>query len=425
MRLKSVIIIGALLVLALLASCAGPAGPPGPVGPAGPAGPEGPQGPPGKEGPPGPEGPAAEAPAGGAVASYIGDSTCGGCHQEIFNTYMLSGHPWKLNKVVDGQPPDYPFTEVTELPAGYTWDDILYVVGGYNWKARFVNKEGYIITDEPGSSGNTEYLNQWNFANELLGVDSGWVAFKSGEENLSYDCGSCHTTGYNRSGNQDELPGLIGTWAQDGIRCEACHGPGSLHMTNPQALPMQITRDAEACEQCHRRNEGLPVEGNAGLIDHHEQYQDLDQGKHNVLECVDCHDPHSGVEQQRQAGLPTTRTQCVSCHFQQAKYQNNEIHVAMGVACIECHMPYMIKTAWGDGEQFRGDFRTHRVAIDSSQIEQFETITSEDGSEAQIALPQIGLNFACRQCHGSGRGSPKTDEELVAAATGYHDRPTP
>jgi hypothetical protein len=311
------------------------------------------------------------------------------------------------------------------LPAGYTWDDILYVIGGYKWKARFINQEGYIITDEPGRSGNAEYLNQWNFANELLGIDAGWVTFNSGAENKPYDCGACHTTGYSLQGNQDDLPGLVGSWAQEGIRCEACHGPGSLHMTDPQGLPMQVVRDSESCEECHRPNEGQPVEGNNGLIDHHEQYQDLYQGKHNVLKCVDCHNPHSGVEQLRQSGSPTTKTQCESCHFQQANYQNNEIHAAMGVACIECHMPRLIKTAWGDAEKFSGDFRTHRMAIDASQIEQFETITNEDGSETQLALSEIGLNFACRQCHGSGRGSPKTDEELIATATGYHERPAP
>ena len=425
MRMKWVLIIGALLALAVLSSCTGPEGPAGQVGPPGPAGPEGPQGPPGKEGPPGPAGEAAEAPTGVGAASYVGDSTCAGCHQEISNIYLQSGHPWQLNQVVDGQPPAYPFTELSEPPAGYTWEDILYVVGGYNWKARFINKEGYLITDEPGASGNAEYLNQWNFANELLGVDAGWVTFKSGEENLPYDCGMCHTTGFNRRGNQDELAGLVGTWAQEGVRCEACHGPGSLHITDPQGLPMQVRRDSEACEECHRPNEGQPVVGNSGLIDHHEQYQDLNQGKHNVLRCVDCHDPHSGVVQPRQTDQPTTHTQCATCHFEQAKYQNNEIHSAMGVACVGCHMPRMIKVAWGDGERFSGDFRTHRMAIDTSQIEQFEIVTDEDGSETQFALSQIGLNFACRQCHGSGRGSPKTDEELISTATGYHDRPTP
>jgi hypothetical protein len=330
---------------------------------------------------------------------------------------MQSGHPWKLNPVVDGQPPDYPFTELTELPIGYTWNDILYVIGGYNWKARFIDKQGYIITDEPGKSGNAEYLNQWNFANTIIGKEAGWVTYNSGQAELPYNCGACHTTGYSPSGNQDDLPGLIGTWAQPGIRCEECHGPGSVHISNPQGVDMKIVRDSEECGACHRRGEVESVNAKNGFIEHHEQYEELYQGKHIVLECIDCHNPHAGVVQLRQASLQTTRTQCENCHWEQAKYQNNVVHGMMGVQCISCHMPRIVKTAWGDPEKFTGDIRTHLMSIDPNQISQF----SEDGT---VVLSQIGLDFACRQCHGSGLGSVKTDEELIAAATGYHDRPT-
>ena len=88
-------------------------------------------------------------------------------------------------------------------------------------------------------------------------------------------------------------------------------------------------------------------------------------------------------------------------------------------------MPRIVKTAWGDAEKFTGDIRTHMMAIDPYQIEQFETITDTLGTASQISLSEIGLNFACRHCHGAGLGSPKTDEELMNAAAGYHDRPTP
>ncbi len=432
MKFKWIFVLGVLLLaLSLLTACSAPEGPVGPPGPAGPAGPEGPQGPPGSEGPAGPAGQAVETgeastgSTGGAAgsASYVGDSTCAGCHNEIYEVYMKSGHPWKLNKVVDGQPPDYPFTELTELPEGWTWDDILFVIGGYNWKARFVDNEGYIVTDEPGKTGNSEYLNQWNFANPDIDMDAGWVKYHSGEEQVPYNCGTCHTTGYKPGGNQDGLPGLVGTWAQEGIRCEECHGPGSLHTSDPNGIDMQIVRDSELCGECHRRGEVEQVNASGGFIEHHEQYEELFQGKHVVIQCVICHDPHKGVIQLRQAGEQTTRTQCENCHFEQAKNQNNSVHSVMGFSCIECHMPRMVKSAWGDAEKFTGDIRTHLMAIDPTQIEQFETVTNQDGSETQVVYSQIGLNFACRHCHGSGLGSPKTDEELIENATGYHDRP--
>lgn len=398
--------ISALLLLGLLLSaCAGPPGPAGPVGPQGPAGPEGPQGPPGPEGPQGPPGPPGEAVSG---AEYVGAQVCAGCHEDIYASFMKTGHAWKLNPVIDGQPPDYPFTSITELPEGYTWNDILYVIGGYNWKARFINKEGYIITDAPGQSGNTEYLNQFNFANDIVGKNSGWVTYHSGEANLPYDCGACHTTGYRPDGNQDGLPGLIGTWAEPGIKCEACHGPGSLHVANPYGVAMRIERDNEACGKCHRRGEVEKVNAKGGFIEHHEQYEELFQSKHVVINCVVCHNPHQGVVQLRKAGGATTRTQCENCHYKQAAQIK---HAA--IPCVECHMARIVKSAWGDATKFTGDIRTHLMAIDATQINTFD----ENGA---LISGQIGLDFACRHCHIPDTGFAKSDEELLEMARGMH-----
>ena len=117
--------------------------------------------------------------AGDGGAKYAGMDSCKECHTKIYDTFVKSGHPYKLNKVVDGKPPTYPFTKVTELPEGVTWDDVSYVIGGYNWKYRFVGKDGFIIT---GSSGDKNYLNQYNFANPIVGTDAGWAKYHPGEK---------------------------------------------------------------------------------------------------------------------------------------------------------------------------------------------------------------------------------------------------
>lgn len=401
------LIAGLLVFGLLLAACAagqaaqpGPPGPQGPQGPAGPPGPEGPQGPPGPPGPPGPSG-----------AEYVGSETCGTCHEEIYAAFKKSGHAWKLNPVVNGQPPQYPFTEVPAPPEGYTWDDISYVIGGYNWKARFIDKQGYIIT---GADENA--TTQYNFANPVVGKEAGWVKYHAGEKEVPYNCGRCHTTGYRPEGHQDDMPGIVGTWAEPGITCEECHGPGSLHAANPYGVMMVVDRDSELCGRCHLRGAPEQVNASGGFIEHHEQYEELFQSKHAVLKCVQCHDPHVGVVQLRRTDQQTTRTQCENCHFQQAKYQS-DVHKAVGVACIDCHMPRIVKSAWGDPEKFTGDIRTHLMAIDPEQVGQF----TEDG---KVALSQISLDFACRHCHiEGGKATPKTDEELKARAWGYHNRP--
>ncbi len=121
---KPLTLIVFLILTLILAGCSSQetvAGPPGPAGPAGPEGPAGPIGETGPQGLPGPSG-----------AEYVGDQMCGGCHVELYNAYMQSGHPWNLTPVTNGAAPDYPFSEIPTPPEGYTWDDILYVISGYS-----------------------------------------------------------------------------------------------------------------------------------------------------------------------------------------------------------------------------------------------------------------------------------------------------
>lgn len=399
----SIMIVAWLAVVGCTAK-PGSQGPAGPQGPQGLPGPQGPQGETGASGAAGVDGVSYQAPA------FVGSGTCAECHQTIYDTFSKSGHPWKLTKVVDGKAPVYPFTRIPSPPAGYTWNDILYVIGGYKWKARFIDQQGYIIT------GDANAATQYNFYNPEVDLGNDWVPYHAGEQ-LPYDCGACHTTGYLPVGNQDGLPGLVGTWALDGIQCEECHGPGSAHVDAPLAFQMTVDRDAEACGACHVRGGSEQVNASDGFIQHHEQYEELFQSKHVTIDCVICHDPHSGVVQLREVGAPTTRTTCENCHFKQTETPTGSVHAGIRIACIDCHMPRVTESAVGDAARFTGDIRTHLMAIDPQQISQF----SEDGSKA---LSQIGLDFACRHCHvpdGSGRAPAQSDETLIEAATNYHN----
>jgi hypothetical protein len=421
--MKKTIFLAGLLLLAAayLGACAGPQGPAGPAGPPGAVGPEGPigpEGPAGPAGPAGPPGPAAQPAAASSGAEYVGSQVCGGCHKDIYDVFSQAGHAWVLTPVSGSQPATYPATAVPNPPAGYSWNEISYIIGGFNWKALFTDQNGYIITIPPTTAGGPDYLNQFNLANPILGLnrEAGWVSFHSGEADLPYDCGACHTTGYSPTGHQGDLAGIVGTWAEEGVRCEACHGPGGLHVQNPRGVRMLIERSAAACSQCHGRSASRLVSVQDGFIAHHDQYQDLFQGKHVALDCVVCHEPHSGVAQLRRAGAPTTRVMCEDCHFKEAQFQDSVIHPQLA-KCIDCHMPRLIQNAWGDPGKYTGDVRTHRMAIDPNQIGQF----SEAGD---ASLPQIGLDFACRQCHvEGGNATPKTDDELLAKAIGYHSKP--
>jgi predicted CXXCH cytochrome family protein len=402
MRRKKFLIIGGLLILfAMVAACSGPQGLVGPVGPAGVAGPEGPAGPVGEQGPAGEPGPTG--------AEYIGDQVCSGCHHEIAQIYMKSGHPWSLTAIA-GTSPTFPFTQLSSIPNGYTLSDISYVIGGYYWKSIFLNLQGYIITDAPGATADTTYLNQFNLGNVALGLTAGWSSYHSGEADLPFTCGSCHTTGYSTGGNQNDLPGITGTWSEAGVRCEACHGPGSLHASNPKGIRMLVENDSRLCRQCHEYVPTAELELKNGFIQHSDQFGDLSQSKHQILDCLTCHDPHSGVVQLQQAGMAPTQLQCQDCHWQEAQFQSNPRHVALNIGCTDCHMPHLIQSGSANPAGYTGDLPTHVVAIDPRKLNQFNA----DGS---LATGQISLDYACKHCHGSS----KSDTELLTAASGYHD----
>lgn len=398
-----------LLMTAVLMAMSACAGDPGPEGPQGPAGAQGVPGPAGAQGVQGVPGPSGLDGLSYTPPTYIGSEACAECHQDIYDTFSLSGHPYQLSAVVNGEAPEYPFSDVSNPPDGYTWDDISYVIGGYNWKALFVNQDGYIIT---GADENA--TTQYNLPNETLDLNDAWEAYHAGEE-VPYDCGTCHTTGYSPIGNQDGLDGMMGSWAFSGVQCEECHGAGSEHAENPIVVRASLNRDAESCAACHARGVVDEINTADGFIQHHGEYEDLYQSKHFVLDCVTCHDPHSGVVQLREAGLPTVRMNCEDCHFAEAQYEAGHSDIG-GVDCIDCHMPRLIENAVSDADIFTGDMRSHVMLINPTQVEQF----SEDGT----MLTQISLNYACRSCHNpDGRGVEVSDEALISLAVGYHTPP--
>lgn len=71
------------------------------------------------------------------------------------------------------------------------------------------------------------------------------------------------------------LERLIGTWAFNGIQCEACHGPGSEHARTGDKTKITIDTSAASCGTCHSRGTDMAViPAKDGFIEHHEQYQD-------------------------------------------------------------------------------------------------------------------------------------------------------
>lgn len=390
------------MVWFVLSGCTGSQGPEGPLGPAGPAGPVGSPGPAGENA--------------SASQSYIGSDACGECHEEIYATFSLSGHPFALSPIENSLPPEIPYADVSGglpgPPDGYSWDDIAYVISGYGWKARFIGADGYILT------GDETAATQYNFANEEVGADAEWVPYHAGEQ-IPFDCATCHTTGYAPQGHQDNLDGISGSWALAGVQCERCHGPGSLHATDPQGIRMVVERASQLCGDCHAHDNPALMDASDGFEMNQIQFEDLYNSKHFALDCIDCHDPHASALFADETLNPNQgiRQVCETCHWQNEAVQNNRKH--LGVDCIDCHMPPMAKSAQGNLDLHIADVRSHQFSINPDpEAPQF----SEDGL---FVMPYLTMTYACGHCH-NGRDAGSLDgETLASVAEGYHTKQTP
>ena len=319
---------------------------------------------------------------------YVGTETCLECHQEIYNNFMFSGHPFKLRPVEDAKVIGIP------LPDGYTWDDISYVIGGRNWKIRYIDDEGYIIT-MTGPNHDIPGKNQFN-----MGTGE-WSGYHPGEKK-KYDCGRCHTTGYSKEGHQDDLEGIVGTWVFPGIQCEACHGPAGRHVAE-QGDPAYITTDRSItlCAKCHVRGDKNKIPAKGGFIRHHEQYNELLASPKSRMSCITCHDPHKRSEF-------SIKITCMNCHLKEASEYAGSQMALHKVRCVDCHMPKATKSAVKKSE-YEGDIRTHLFKINTNPKAK---MFSEDG---KFANGFITVEFACLGCH-----TAKSREWALKYSKGIH-----
>ena len=190
-------------------------------------------------------------------------------------------------------------------------------------------------------------------------------------------CADCHSTNLKR--NFDSKTNQYHTtFSEIDVSCEACHGPGSLHVELARSNSLFWDRrygyglaklkgeDAEpqlqSCAPCHSRRGLLDTDFQAGdqycnhfqlellqedtyfadgqIKDEVYVYGSFVQSKmyHKGIRCTDCHDPHS-----LKLKHPGNET-CTSCHQHAAgKYDvpSHHHHVpgTEGAKCVNCHMP--------------------------------------------------------------------------------------
>ncbi len=319
-------------------------------------------------------------------ANYVGSDKCKKCHEEQFGEWQSSRHSKMIQDIK--KDPSAIVGDFATLPknANFKKEDIIYTIGG-KFKQRYMMK-----ADINGTSDYVVGNYEWNSETKKWQEFKTWKYWyeESFEHNnskvgTSKTCDGCHFTGYMSQEKRVE----------PAISCEACHGPASNHVMDPEKNPIYKASNAdpkratEVCLQCHMRNRDKRLDDvNASTLfgdvrdypkgyepgkplsqykkvapfDHNESDEFYGNGsgkknrtqgneyvksmmyKHGIT-CSNCHSPHK---------LDNTSTKtlgdasCMKCHSfgspigpHQQTIEQHTHHKAnsKGSSCIECHMP--------------------------------------------------------------------------------------
>lgn len=189
---------------------------------------------------------------------YVGEDVCSDCHRGTSRDHEETYHAQALLEANEEALSRADFSQGDALrsvtfpgedaPRPFVAEDISYVIGAGRYIQAFVY--------EVGENEHMVFPAEWNTVNNEwvpLELDENWP---SDAYSFEGNCVACHVTGLELANN---------TWKDDGVQCEACHGPGGKHVNIADAAsrnpdPEEITAlldaihispDAQICGQCH------------------------------------------------------------------------------------------------------------------------------------------------------------------------------
>ncbi len=335
------------------------------------------------------------------VATFVGRDKCVDCHKDAYEKWLGSDHDRAMDVATD------------ETVLG-DFDDSTFTHNGVT--SRFYRREGrfYVFTEGPGGEigefeithvfgydplqqylipfpgGRLQCLTvAWDvergrwyhlYPENTPGPDD-WLHWTRNAQNWNGMCAECHSTDLKKN-YVPETNTYGTTWSEIDVSCEACHGPGSLHVAwaeiDPMARPesddyelavttsnLESRQMVELCSPCHSRRTILgdydhtgteqldtfiPELLNEGLYYADGQIQDevyvygsfLQSRMYRMgVRCADCHDSHSTKLLREGNDL------CLSCHRADT-YNTSDHHFhkethegkpSPGWSCVLCHMP--------------------------------------------------------------------------------------
>ncbi|MBI5341740.1 MAG: hypothetical protein HZB63_00160 [Deltaproteobacteria bacterium] len=162
-------------------------------------------------------------------AQYAGARACASCHPEAYRRWEHTAHARMLRN--PRRNPDAVLAQFTESSPLLS-SEIAYVIGSRNVQ-RFISRKGdALVVRTPIWLVRSK---KWNL---MYWREMDWLR----------SCAGCHTTGYNP---------YLRKYSEEGIGCEACHGPGKKHASTASAAdivhPGKLSepRRSMICESCH------------------------------------------------------------------------------------------------------------------------------------------------------------------------------
>lgn len=273
---------------------------------------------------------------GGELPEYLGSNACLGCHADKYVNWDNTGHAHMLTQVFKQS--DLP-GDINAAPEELKAElqKAAWIVAGHRFLAR-----------DP-QTGALSYLNvQWN------ADQNQYVAYKGGS-NWETGCAGCHSTGWDKS---------TAEFAEPGIGCEMCHGPGRDHVLGKGDISkITLTNDAQTCGACHTGGSGL----NGERWPDYKPGDDLHASGFQFPEVPDPHEalyPDPAKVKMRQYPLweksahatamlslsssDHAGEHCFKCHSSEAlqgalagqKAPSDHAQYTDGVSCSACHDPH-------------------------------------------------------------------------------------
>ena len=281
-------------------------------------------------------------------AHYVGSQACQRCHVQIYDRWKKTP---MANVVRD--PKQYPHAIIPNLAtnpfAKFTLSQVALVYGSI-WKQRYFTKIGddYFPLGAQWDIGNRA----WRPYNVPMGADW-WTAFYPSDNMhrpTGPTCDGCHSVDYNVHTRQ------VAEW---NVGCEACHGPGSVHIANgvrgniQNPAHMDYIGANDTCIQCHSQGRPLvnPVDGG---------YYDWPVGFHVGLNLKDywalepgtlgessfLHFADGTAHKNRMQGNDFVQSvmyrrgvTCFSCHDVHGTDNYAQLRKPVGKLCLDCHGP--------------------------------------------------------------------------------------